>query len=191
MNVIWIFGDQHRAQSLGCAGAPNLHTPNLDRMASDGVYFTRAVMGFPLCCPCRGSLLTGEYPHHAVPGHEYPLPEGMPTLGHYLGTAGVDTAWFGKWHVDGHHEGDGRGALHEIPRERRGGFDTWIGYENNNAQFDCRVHGHDGDTDVPPTQLDGYETDALTDAQRNYLEAQYALFREWYARWRDEPGEGR
>jgi arylsulfatase A-like enzyme len=163
MNVIWIFGDQHRAQSLGCAGAPNLHTPNLDRMASDGVYFRRAVMGFPLCCPCRGSLLTGEYPHRAVSGHEVPLPEGMPTLGNHLGDAGVDTAWFGKWHVDGHHEGEGRGALHVIPRERRGGFDTWVGYENNNAQFDCWVHGHDGDAEVPLTPLDGYETDALTD----------------------------
>jgi len=163
MNVIWIFGDQHRAQSLSCAGAPNLHTPNLDRMAVEGVYFTQALMGFPLCCPCRGSMLTGEYPHNAVPGHEYPLPEGMPTLGNYLGDAGIDTAWFGKWHLDGHHESNGRGGIHFVPRERRGGFDTWVGYENNNAQNDCFVHGHDGEVDVPMTCLETYETDALTD----------------------------
>ena len=44
-NVIWIFGDQHRAQALSYMGNPNLHTPNLDRMAEEGVRFTNAVSG--------------------------------------------------------------------------------------------------------------------------------------------------
>ena len=78
-NAIWVFGDQHRAQACGFAGDANVHTPNLDRLAMEGVAFTGAVAGSPLCCPFRGSLLTGRYPHHCVPGHEYPLPAGQPT----------------------------------------------------------------------------------------------------------------
>ncbi|MCQ6563221.1 sulfatase-like hydrolase/transferase [Paenibacillus mendelii] len=66
-NVIWVFGDQHRAQALGCSGDPNVHTPNIDNLAAGGVNFNRALSGFPLCCPTRGSLLTGRYPHRCVP----------------------------------------------------------------------------------------------------------------------------
>ena len=50
-NMIWIFGDQHRAQALGCMGDPNVTTPHLDRMAEEGLNLTTAVSGFPLCCP--------------------------------------------------------------------------------------------------------------------------------------------
>ena len=70
-NVIWIFGDQQRGQALGWMGDPNLSTPNLDRMCEEGVCSTGAVSGFPLCCPFRGSLLTGRYPQQCVPGHEF------------------------------------------------------------------------------------------------------------------------
>ena len=78
--MIWIFGDQHRAQALSCKNDVNVHTPNIDNMGVDGVNFTNALSGFPLCCPFRGSLLTGRYPHHCVPGHEYPLPDGQKTI---------------------------------------------------------------------------------------------------------------
>ena len=162
-NVIWVFGDQHRGQALGCAGDPNLHTPNLDRLAAEGVWFRNAVMGFPLCCPARGSILTGQYPHACVPGHQRPLSPSTPTIGHMLADHGYHTAWFGKWHLDGFQEGGPRAVHHHVPRDRRGGFHTWVGYENNNAQFDCYVHGHDGDQDVEAYKLPCFETDALTD----------------------------
>lgn len=177
-NVIWIFGDQHRAQALGCHGDPNLHTPELDTLAAQGVDCTHAVSGFPLCCPFRGSLLTGRYPHHAVPGHEYPLDPQLPTIATALGAAGYETVYLGKWHVDGYHETKGRAAFHRVPPERRGGFDHWLGYDNNNAPWDSWVHGT-----VPawtnrltaPTgeacheRLPGYETDALTDLLLDYI----------------------
>ena len=79
-NAIWIFGDQHRAQALSCNGDPNVNTPHLDRLSAEGVNFERAVSGFPLCCPYRGSLLTSRYPHECVPGHEYRLPPEMPNI---------------------------------------------------------------------------------------------------------------
>lgn len=177
-NVIWIFGDQHRSQALGCHGDPNLSTPNIDNLATTGTDFVNAVSGFPLCCPYRGALLTSRYPHHAVPGHEHRLPEGMPTVAQPFNEAGYDTAWFGKWHVDGFHESEGRAAFHTVPRERRGGFATWIGYENNNDQYDCYVHGHRGgqyahasdEQTVEHYRLPGFETDELTDLMLDYLE---------------------
>ena len=139
-NVIWIFGDQHRAQALGNAGDPNVHTPHLDRLAAEGMTFTGAVAGSPICCPARGSLLTSQYPHHAVPGQERLLSPDQPTLAHVFHDEGYQTAYFGKWHLDGFHEREGRAAMHIVPPERRGGFDTWVGYDNNNSPWDSWVH---------------------------------------------------
>ncbi|MBB6441128.1 sulfatase family protein [Phycisphaera mikurensis] len=173
-NAVWILSDQHPASMLSCAGDPNAATPNLDRLAAEGVRFTRHQSVFPLCCPARGTLLTGRYPHHCVDGHEVRMPPEMPTIAHAFREAGRRTAWFGKWHLDGFHEKTGRAAFHHVPRERRGGFDTWIGYENNNAQFDCHVHGHrrTGDTteEVERHRLPSFETDDLTDLAIGHLE---------------------
>ncbi len=160
-NIIWIFSDQQRMQSLGWLGDPNACTPNLDRIAQMGLCSTAAVSGYPLCCPYRGALLTGRYPHLTVPGHEYRLSPEQPTIAHAFKKAGYDTLYIGKWHLDGFKERDGRAAHHIIPPERRGGFDTWIGYENNNSQWDCWVHGGEGQTAFH-FRLENYETDALS-----------------------------
>ena len=170
-NILWIFSDQQPAYTLGCNGDPNSRTPNLDRLAGSGFNFKNAVSGFPLCCPFRGSLLTGLYPQHCVPGHEYRMPPELPTAADCFNAAGYDTAYFGKWHLDGMKEHiTPRVGKRVIPRERRGRFGRWLGYENNNMQFDCYVHGHlDAATEVPVTRLPGYETDSLTDYLLDYL----------------------
>lgn len=158
-NVIWIFGDQHRASSVGWVGREAVRTPHLDRLAGEGVAFTRALATCPLCCPARGTLLTGRYPHHTVPAHEYRLDPEQPTLADVLKEHGYHTAYVGKWHLDGFKESTGRAAHHVVPADRRGGFDYWVGYENNNSPWDSWVHG----TGIPePKRLDGYETGALT-----------------------------
>ena len=167
-NVLWIFGDQHRAQSTGYAGDPNLCTPNLDRLAAEGTVCTGALSGYPLCCPARGALLTGLYPHRCVPGHEHPLPEGQPTIADVLGEAGYHTAYFGKWHLGGWRESDGRAAFFITDPARRGGFQEWLGYENNNSQFDCWVHGG-RDREAKHYPMAGYETDSLTESLLGYL----------------------
>jgi arylsulfatase A-like enzyme len=173
-SAIWILGDQHPAHALSCNGDPNLNTPHLDRLAAEGQNYECAVAGFPLCCPFRGSMLTSRYPHECVPGHEYQMPPEMPTVAHAFKEHGFHTAYIGKWHVDGWHERDGRAAFHIVPPERRGGFDTWVGYENNNSQWDCWVHT---DADHPSGEgedafhyrLPGYETDCLTDLLLDYI----------------------
>lgn len=168
-NAIWLIADQWRAQSLGCNGDPNSHTPNLDRLATSGVNFDQARSTMPLCCPFRGSMLTGRYPHQVVPGHEFQMPPAQRTIAHELNDAGYHTAYFGKWHLDGFHESEGRAAFHVVPPERRGGFQYWLGYENNNSQWDSWVHGGGGEHDTKPFRLPGFETDALSDIFINYL----------------------
>ncbi|MBN2131967.1 MAG: sulfatase [Sedimentisphaerales bacterium] len=186
-NILWIFGDQHRGQALSCNGDPNLDTPHIDRLADEGVNFERAVCGFPLCCPFRGSLLTGRYPHECVPGHEYRMPPDMPTIAHAFNKSGYETVYFGKWHVDGWHERDGRAAMHYVPPERRGGFGTWLGYDNNNCQWDSWLHGHDrAGKQVSHYRLPGFETDALTDILIDFIrtkgeEKQPGIYRPFFA----------
>jgi arylsulfatase A-like enzyme len=130
--------------------------------------FLGHVSGFPLCCPFRGSMLTSRYPHHCVPGHEYPLPVGQKTVADVFNTKGYSTAYFGKWHLGGWHEKDGRAAFFITDPKRRGGFETFAAYENNNSQWDSWVHGGTG-KDAFHYRLPGYETDELTNLLLNYI----------------------
>ena len=162
-NVVWIFGDQHAAHAVSYRGNQNLLTPNIDDLARNGMRFDCAVAGAPWCCPFRASLLTGQYPHqHGVvkTPPTAPLDPGIPTIAAPFHDAGYHTAYVGKWHVDG-----GRPS-HLVPPERRGGFDYWMGYENNNNQHEVFVHGSDSEE---PLRLGGYETDSLTDLLLDHL----------------------
>ncbi|NOY82354.1 MAG: sulfatase [Kiritimatiellaeota bacterium] len=169
-NVIWILGDEHRAQAVGCLGNGQVRTPNIDALTSTP---TAAVAGSPLCTPFRGSLLTGRWPHRCVPGHDAAMPDGLLTVAHAFTANGYRTAYFGKWHVDGaaNRAPGERPGFQTVSPERRGGFDFWLGYENNNTQYDCWVHGHDEDgAEIERFRLPGYETDELTSLFINYLQ---------------------
>lgn len=168
-NILWILGDQHRGQALGCMGDPNLETPNLDALAGRGA---TAIAGSPLCTPYRAAMLTSRYPHETCPGHDRAMPDGMPMVSEAFSAAGYRTAYFGKWHVDGRENlGDAADSGRQFVRpERRGGFDTWLGYENNNAQWDCWLHGHNASgSPAAPFKLPRYETDAITDLVIDFL----------------------
>jgi arylsulfatase A-like enzyme len=170
-NVIWVFGDQMRAQAMSHRGDPNVSTPNMDRLASEGVSFSNAVAGTPLCTPFRGALITGRYPHRStVPAHNHPISPDAQTVAHAFRENGYRTCWIGKWHLDGArlHELDwskreNRDKYRIIPPERRGGFEDWWAYENNNEPFDCWVHTDRKDGTSESYRLPGYETDCLTD----------------------------
>jgi arylsulfatase A-like enzyme len=155
-NVLWIFGDQHRAQALGHRADPNVYTPNLDNLARNGLRFDAAVAGAPWCCPFRAALLTGRYPHQCgVTQTPAALDPAQPTIVAPFRTAGYHTAYIGKWHLSGSNS-----SAHLVPPTHRGGFDYWLGYENNNNQHEVYVHGGGDET---PRRLPGYETDSLTD----------------------------
>lgn len=169
-NIIWIVCDQMRGQALSHMGDPNVSTPHLDRLAAEGITFGQARSGTPVCTPFRGTALTGLYPHQSGITHNRSrLPDAMPTVATILREHGYDTAWFGKWHLDGEGK-DPIDAGEERGRSTsRAGFDTWLGYQNRNRPFDVRVHGPDpGET--REIVLAGYEADVLTDQLLQWIE---------------------
>jgi arylsulfatase A-like enzyme len=153
-----------RGQATGVNGDPNVFTPNLDNMAICGTNFPNAVSGYPLCCPFRATMITGKYAHnHSVKLHEDRLDPSFKTVTDVFNAHDYETIYLGKWHMAGFKESDKRSALRTVPRDERGRFDTWLGYDNNNSQWDCYLHGHDNDMEVAHYRLSGYETDCLTD----------------------------
>ncbi len=98
-NVIFILSDQHNAKVLSHKGHPDVKTPNLDRLAAEGVRCDNAITQNPICTPSRVSFLSGQYCHnHGIYGLGGPNPGGLPTvLGHFR-RHGYATAAIGKIH---------------------------------------------------------------------------------------------
>jgi len=101
-NIILIVSDQHRGDWLGYAGNPFVETPNMDRMAREGVHFTNAYCNSPFCVPSRMSMMTGRYPHHTgvYTNSDY-LASDMPTFAHALSLGGYETVLCGRMHFNG------------------------------------------------------------------------------------------
>jgi arylsulfatase A-like enzyme len=111
-NIVLILVDDMGYSDLGCFGG-EIGTPNIDRMASEGVQFTQ-MYNCGRCCPSRASLLTGLYPHQAGIGHmtvdlgnpayQGYLNEQCVTIAEVLGAAGYHTLMSGKWHIGGKYD---------------------------------------------------------------------------------------
>ncbi len=102
MNVLFFITDQQRADNLGCAGNPILKTPNLDRLASEGVRFSSAYVANPTCMPNRCSIMTGQYPNMCVRAFSVNLNslENSPTFSETLRKEGYVTKAIGKMHLN-------------------------------------------------------------------------------------------
>src|SRR5262245_18129693 len=99
-NILVVMADQHRADVLGCAGDPVVQTPNIDRLAAEGVRFSRTYCQGPLCMPARASFLTERYVRdHGVYTNWAEVAPGTPTYLHALVDAGYHTAMLGKAHL--------------------------------------------------------------------------------------------
>ena len=162
-NVVFVLADQWRAQAAGYAGDPNLlgRTPRLDRLAAESVNFTHAVSCCPVCTPYRASLLTGQYP--LTTGlflNDLCLATRATSLAQAYAREGYDTAYIGKWHMDGH----GRRAY--IPPERRHGFDYWKVLE---CTHDYNRSLYYAGSDPAPRVWDGYDAVAQTADARAYI----------------------
>lgn len=98
-NVLWINTDQHHYRALSCAGHAVVDTPNLDRIAEEGVQFTDAYCPSPMCGPSRAALFSGQYRgRNGVDGNWEPFDDGVALLPELLADAGYHTALVGKLH---------------------------------------------------------------------------------------------
>jgi len=128
-NIIFIMADDLGYGDLGCYGQTQILTPNLDRMAAEGMRFSDCYAGSPVCAPSRSCLMTGTHTGHTpirgnasrATGDRVPLkPEDL-TVAEVLKTAGYTTGMIGKW---------GLGEPETTGLPNRQGFDYWFGYLN-------------------------------------------------------------
>lgn len=160
-NVIFVFSDQHRAQALGYAGDPNVKTPAMDRLAEEGICFTLAVSGMPVCCPYRATFMTGQYPHHhGVFLNDLCLTTEAKCIGQAFLEAGYDTAYIGKWHLNGH------GRQNPVPAEQRMGFLYWKVQECTHDYFHS---GYYEGEDPRMHYWQGYDAAAQTEDAIQYI----------------------
>ena len=128
-NVVYIMSDELAYFEVGYNGAPLIQTPRIDRMAKEGLVFTNALAGAPVCAPLRCTLMTGKHAGHASVrsnGGGTPLVEGEQTIASMLKPLGYATGGFGKWGCGG------RGST-GVPEGH--GFDVFFGYYD-------QVHAH-------------------------------------------------
>lgn len=169
-NIIVILTDDHRYDALGFLDHPFLETPNLDRLAKDGVHFENAFVTTSLCSPSRASILTGLYAHnHGVVDNYNPVREDLTFFPQLLQEAGYETAFIGKWHMGG-----------EVDDPQRG-FDHWVSFKGQGIYWPheegLKVTGRyvpqatKSGINVNGERVDqkGYITDELTDYAMDWL----------------------
>ncbi len=102
-NVVFVFADQWRAQDVGYAGNKQVKTPNLDKLAMEGIVFRNAISNTPVSSPARASLMTGQYPlTHDVFYNDKPLATDATCIAEVYKNNSYQTGYIGKWHINGH-----------------------------------------------------------------------------------------
>lgn len=160
-NIVFVFADQLRSQEVSCYGGQNVKTPNMDRIAAEGVRMSNAISTYPICSPFRGMLLTGLYPMNSgITNNDHPLRSGLPSFAEACNDAGYQTAYIGKWHIDG------RGRKTYIPKERRLGYKFFQALECTHSYFHSKYYDNDNDI---IQQWPGYDAEAQTQSAIDYI----------------------
>ena len=175
-NIIFVFADQLRACSMGYAGEENVITPNFDKFAREASYFKTSVSTYPICTPYRGSLLTGRTPTSTgLVLNDIPLSTDEVSIAHACKAAGYQTAYIGKWHLDGPDR-----TAWIPPGPRRQGFDYWAA-ANFDHNYDRSIYYEDTDE---PKVWQGYDADDQTGRTIEYWKNRdpskpFCLFLSW------------
>ncbi|MFO7973666.1 MAG: sulfatase [Candidatus Hydrogenedentota bacterium] len=180
-NVVYLFSDEHRWQSMSFSEMPELHTPNMAALAEQGAEFTNAISNYPVCSPHRAILMTGRWPHQqGVIDNNIPLSPDQMTLGKAFKTAGYRTGYIGKWHLGG-------------TRAEPFGFDTSLIWTRTGIHYDkSKYHPAEGE----PVQPKGYNATLMTDQALDFIRenkdaaSPFFLMVSWnppHARFRDAP----
>jgi len=100
--VVFIMTDTTRKDMLGCYGDKRMITPNLDKLAAEGIRFDRAYTCQPVCGPARSALFTGTFPHsNGAVTNCIAMYDNVKTIGQRLTDNGIHCGYIGKWHLDG------------------------------------------------------------------------------------------
>ncbi len=152
-NFVFFLTDDQRWDAMSCAGNEILQTPNMDRIAEQGVRFENMFVTTSLCGPSRASFLTGKYVHnHGVRRNGEALSMEQKTFPEILKEAGYETAFIGKWH----NTDLGRGR----------GFDYTFGFKGQGRYHNPIISENFG----PFKEYQGHVTDVLTDHAIKFLE---------------------
>ena len=158
-NILFILLDDLRADTLGYAGHPSVKTPQIDRIANEGVNFRNAFCTTSLCSPSRASLLSGVYAHkHGVTNNFTEFPAGMNSFPKVLQQAGYATAYVGKYHM-----GEGND-------EPRPGFDYFVTHKGQGKYFDTEFNINGERREIKS----GYYTTVVTDLALDWLQRDHA-----------------
>ncbi len=153
-NVLVILCDDIRPYALGCYGSPHVKTPNIDRLAKEGVLFRNAFCTTSLCSPSRASILSGLYAHaHGVTNNFTEYPETMESFPKVLQQAGYDTGYIGKYHM---------GEENDSPRP---GFNWFVTHKGQGKYFDTEFNINGTRREV----VKGYYTTIVTDMALDFL----------------------
>jgi arylsulfatase A-like enzyme len=153
-NIVFILADDHAAKAISCYGYSINRTPNIDRIAQEGVRFDHCYVTNSICTPSRASILTGTHNHvNGVLTLASAIDNRGPNVAKQLRAAGYQTAIFGKWHL-------GEGKDHEPT-----GFDDWSVLPGQGDYHDPVFIDPEG-----PAVVHGYATDIITDKTIDWLE---------------------
>jgi arylsulfatase A-like enzyme len=154
-NILFIMADDHASRAVSCYGAGINQTPNLDRIADEGMRLNHCYVTNSICTPSRASILTGTYNHvNGVLTLITMMNNRLPNVAKHLRTGGYETAIVGKWHL-------GEGKNHEPT-----GFDYWSVLPGQGEYFDPYIIEMGERIEVP-----GYVTDIITDKCIDWLDA--------------------
>ncbi len=181
-NILLIMADDMGYSDIGCYGG-EIDTPHLDRLAQNGIRYTRFYNG-ARCCPTRASLLTGLYAHQTglggmisgdrgVPGYRGEIGNNCVTIAEVLKEAGYQTYMSGKWHVSRNRKPDEE--KYNWPCQR--GFDRFWGIINGAGSYyhpNTLTHNNENIEDYPLENEDFYFTDAISDNAVKHISDHYA-----------------
>ncbi|HEU5289634.1 MAG TPA: sulfatase [Cyclobacteriaceae bacterium] len=150
-NILYIMSDDHDADAISAYSKKFIQTPNIDRLAKEGIKFNKAFVGNSICSPARATLLTGQHSHkNGIVDNQVRFDSTKVTLPKLMQAAGYQTALIGKWH------------LHSQPS----GFDFWKIVPGQGLYMNPRFIEMSGKT----VTLQGYATDVITNEAIQWLE---------------------
>ncbi|MDP4152892.1 MAG: sulfatase-like hydrolase/transferase [Bacillota bacterium] len=166
-NIVFMFSDQQRFDTLGCYGQKLPVTPNLDRLAREGTKFNFAFTCQPVCGPARACLQTGKYAAELnCFVNAMPLPKDTRTIAECFNDAGYDTAYVGKWHLASDNEHNYKDS--PVPEERRGGYKYWMASD----VLEFTSHGYNGhvfDNENKQHDFVGFRADCIQEFALDYI----------------------